>query len=87
MIKTTVYPWIQRTLIRFDYDKLKRTDKGLTMQYLIKINGYSRKQLTLLTKQYRHGGKVVRRQCTTHGFTSRYTDKDIQLLARLEDTS
>ena len=79
------YRWIQRTLIRFDYDKLKRTDKGLIMQYLIKISGYSRQQLTRLIQQYRHGGKVRRRQRTTHGFTRRYTDKDIQLLAQLDE--
>ena len=79
------YRWIQRTLIRFDYDKLKRADKGLLIQYLIKISGYSRQQLTRLIKQYRCGGKVIRRQRTTHGFTRRYTDKDIQLLARLDE--
>ena len=40
------YKWIQRTLIRFDYDKLKLKlkgkDKGLIVRYLIKISGYSR---------------------------------------------
>jgi len=61
------YRWVQRTLIRFDYDKLKRPDKGLIMQYLMKISGYSRQQLTRLIRQYRNGGKVVRRQRTAQG--------------------
>jgi len=72
-------------LIRFDYDKLKRTDKGLIMQYMIKISGYSRQQLTRLIKQYRHGGKIIRRQATTSGFTRKYTYADIQLLAHLDE--
>ena len=72
------YKWIQRTLIRFDYDQLKRREKGFIMQYLIKISGYSRQQLTRLIAQYRNGGKLIRRQRTTHGFSRRYTNNDIQ---------
>ena len=63
------YQWIARTLIRFEYDKLKRSDKGLIMRYLIKISGYSRQQLTRLIAQYRNGGRLIRRQRTTQGFT------------------
>jgi len=79
------YQWIQRTLIRFEYDTLKRYDKGLIMQYLIKISGYSRQQLTRLIAQYRNGGKLIRRQRTTHGFSRRYTNGDIQLIACLDE--
>ena len=55
------------------------------MQYLIKISGYSRHQLTRLIKQYRCGGKGIRCQRAIQGFTRRYTDKDIQLLAYLDE--
>jgi hypothetical protein len=79
------YQWIQRTLIRFEYEALKRRDKGLIMQYLIKISGYSRQQLTRLIAQYRHGGRLVRRQRTTQGFSRRYTNADIQRIAFLDE--
>jgi hypothetical protein len=79
------YKWIQRTLIRFDYDKLKRKDKGLIVLYLIKISGYSRQQLTRLISQYRRGGKLIRRQRTINGFHRRYTNNDIQLIAQLDE--
>jgi hypothetical protein len=36
------YQRLQRTLIRFDYDKLKRPEKGLIVKCLMKIGGYSR---------------------------------------------
>ena len=48
------YQWIQRTLIRFEYESLRRPEKGLIMRYLIKISGYSRQQLTRLISQYRN---------------------------------
>jgi hypothetical protein len=83
--KNDRYKWIQRTLIRFEYEMLKRQDKGLIMQYLIKISGYSRQQLTRLIAQYRNGGKLIRRQRTTHGFSRRYTNDDIQLIAHLDE--
>jgi len=79
------YQWIQRTLIRFDYDKLRRPHKGLIIQYLIKISGYSRQQLTRLISQYRKGGKLIRRQRTTQGFSRRYTNEDILLIAQLDE--
>ena len=79
------YKWIQRALIRFDYDKLKRKNKGLIMLYLIKIFGYSRQQLTRLISQYRRGGKLIRRQRTINGFHRRYTNGDIQLIAQLDE--
>ena len=79
------YKWIQRTLIRFEYDKLKRPGKGLITRYLIKISGYSRQQLTRLIAQYRQGGQLVRRHRATHGFSRRYTNDDIQLIAYLDE--
>jgi transposase InsO family protein len=79
------YKWIQRTLIRFDYDKLKRSDKGTLKQYLSKISGYSQPQITRLIKQYQNGGRLVCRQRTVSGFTRRYINEDIQLIAHLDD--
>ena len=79
------YQWIQRTLIRFDYGKLKRQDKGIIRQYLIKISGYSRQQVTRLIKQYQKGSRLVRRQRTVNGFRRRYTNADIQLIAYLDE--
>lgn len=79
------YKWIQRTLIRFDYDTAKRSAKGIIMRYLIKISGYSRQQLTRLIKQYRTRGRITHRQRTTNGFSRRYTNSDIELIAQLDE--
>ena len=78
------YKWIQSTLIRFNYDRLKRQEKGILIRYMAKISGYSRRQLTRLIQQQRRVGRLVRRQRTSNGFARRYTNADIQLIATLD---
>ena len=78
------YKWIQSTLIRFNYDRLKRQEKGILIRYMAKIIGYSRRQLTRLIQQQRRVGRLVRRQRTSNGFARRYTNADIQLIATLD---
>lgn len=79
------YRWIQRTLVRFRYLTLSKQDKGVLIQYLVKVSGYSRQQITRLIKQYRVSGQVVRRQRTVNGFAKRYSAEDIRLLAAMDE--
>jgi len=51
--KDECYQWIQKTLIRFRYISLKKAEKGVVIQYLIRMTGYSRQQLTRLIKPHR----------------------------------
>ncbi len=83
--KTECYRWIQRTLVRFQYLSLGKTDRGLIRRYLQQISGYSRAQIARLIKQYRKTGRIQRRQRTVKGFTTQYTREDIRLLARLDE--
>lgn len=82
--KDEAYRIIQGELVRFSYATLKRQDKGVVIQYLIAISGYSRQQITRLISQYVQTGKVVRSQRTAAGFATKYTDKDIRLLAQMD---
>ena len=81
-IKEDRYAWIQTTLVRFRYLQLSKTGKGLILSFLQKVSGYSRIQVKRLVKQYCKTGRIQRRQCTTNGFPRKYTDNDIQHLAR-----
>ena len=72
-------------MIRFRYLSLKKADKGVVIGYILRLTGYSRQQLTLLIKQYRETGQIVRQQRTVNGFTKRYTGKDIRLLATMDE--
>jgi len=63
---------------------LSKSDKGLVCRYLEKVSGYSRQHLTRLIHQYRQTGCVTRRQRTVQGFSRRYTEEDIRLLAAMD---
>jgi len=79
------YRWLQQELVRFDYLSLKKADKGIVIRYLLKVSGYSRQQLTRLIAQYRKTGRLRRYQRTVAGFKRRYTDRDIRLLAEMDE--
>lgn len=83
--KATGYQWIRSELIKFRYLTLARQDKGVVIRYLMKISGYSRPQITRLISQYRKNGRIVRQQRTVDGFKRQYTEKDIRLLAAMDE--
>lgn len=79
------YKWIEATLRKFRYLQLGRADKGIVIRFLCKMSQYSRQQITRLIRQYTDKRKIVRRQLTANGFKKRYTDADINLLARVDE--
>jgi len=83
--KNERYRWVQQSLAKFHYRDLNKPDKGIVMRYLVKVSGYSRAQLKRLIKQYRETGRIRRQQRTAKGFTRRYTDADIRLLAAMDE--
>lgn len=82
--KNERYQFIQKTLIKFRYITLKKPDKGIVNQYLKKVTGYSRQQLTRLIKQYKNVGKITWQPCRSNGFSSIYSIKDVKLLAEMD---
>ncbi len=78
------YQVVETILRKFRYAGLKRREKGIVIQFLIKISGYSRQQLTRMIARYQAHGALIRHQKTTNGFERQYTDEDIRLLARLD---
>jgi transposase InsO family protein len=83
--KDASYRWIQAELVRFKYLSCSRQDKGVVIRYLMKVSGYSRQQITRLVSQYRDTGRLQRRQRTIAGFSRRYTQEDIRLLAAMDE--
>lgn len=82
--KVERYQWIQKTLIRLKYMTLGRKDKGVVIQFIMKISSYSRQQLTRLIKQYVTTGKIVCRPQANRGFARHYTNEDIILLSEFD---
>lgn len=84
-VKKERYKWIQHELVRFQYPLLKKAGKGIVVRYLIKVSGYSRQTITRLIKQYRNTGVIIHRHVTSKGFQGKYTDKDIRLIAQMDE--
>ena len=42
--------WIEDLLIRFDYLRLRRNEKGVIREYIRKVTGYSHAQITQLIR-------------------------------------
>ncbi len=82
--KNERYQFIQKSLIKFRYITLKKSDKGIVNRYLRKVTGYSRQQLSRLIKQYKEIGKIKWNPCRSNGFSTIYTKKDIKLLADMD---
>lgn len=83
--RKALYGWLTHELRRFGYVRLGRSDKGLMRQYLAKVSGLSRAQLTRLITQFRHTGRISdRRGRPTRPFPRRYTAADVRLLAEID---
>ena len=78
------YEFVEKVLKRFSYARLKRHEKGIVIQFLMKVVNYSRQQVTRLIERQLKKGMLKRYQKTTNGFKKTYTDEDIRLLAKVD---
>ena len=68
--RAEIYAWVARTLGRHGYSRQNRADKGLLRQYLVKMTGLSRAQITRLIQQYRQGGELQPARYRRHRFAA-----------------
>ena len=83
--RSETYDWIERVLREFEYADLSKKDKGTLKEYLEKMSGYSRAQITRLIKKYQDTGKVVIEEYERHKFERKYCGSDIRLLAETSE--
>jgi hypothetical protein len=81
-----VYGWTEQTLVRHQYQALERREKGLVRQYIARMTGLSRAQVTRLIASYGKSGRVKAVSYQRRKFAHRYTKADVELLAYV-DTS
>lgn len=79
-----VYGWVERTLVRHQYASLDRPGKGLIRQYLARMTGLSRAQVTRLIGVYQQTGRVKAAVYQRTKFAQRYTAADVELLAYVD---
>src|ERR1700675_250288 len=79
------YDFIARTVRRFGYARLKRTDKGVVLRFLERVSGYSRQQLTRLVRRVHTQAPLLKRyRGSRTSFTRIFTNADVLLLAHTD---
>lgn len=82
--RAEVYAWVERTLVRHAYTSLGRADKGVVRQYVARMTGRSRAQVTRLIAAQRKTGQVKAAAYQRTKFAARYTAGDVGLLAYVD---
>jgi transposase InsO family protein len=80
-----LYDWVTKTLVEHKYNRAGRADKGLLRNYIAKMTGLSRAQVTRLIDRYKATGAVKQQSYQRNQFTRRYTPADIELLASVDE--
>ena len=79
------YAWLDRTLRRFGYFKLRKKAKVLVKRYAQSLTGYSDAQITRLVACKKRLGRIAAERPARHRFSRRYTYEDIALLAETDN--
>lgn len=82
--KEQIYSWIEKLLVHHQYHQQGRAVRGPLRQYVEKITGMSRAQVTRLIARFGKTGKVKPTVYQRHRFAQRYTARDVELLARVD---
>lgn len=80
-----LYDWVTKTVVEHKYDRAKRVDKGLLRNYIAKLTGLSRAQVTRLIGRYQSTGEVKQQSYQRNQFPRHYTPADIELLASVDE--
>jgi len=80
-----VYDWVAGTLVEHEYNGQRREAKGVLRQYIGKMTGLSRAQVTRLIGRYQQSGRVTERSYRRNRFARRYTAADIAQLAAVDE--
>ncbi len=77
--------WIEKVITKHRYLKCSHKDKGILKDYMMKMTGISRAQMTRLIAEYKKRGTLKPREYIRNSFERIYTKGDIELLAKLDN--
>jgi transposase InsO family protein len=78
------YAFVQRVLVAQEYAVQGKKERGRIRAYLSKVTGLSLPQMTRLIRQHRKDGVVQAVRYRRRRFASKYTAKDVRLLAEVD---
>jgi len=84
--RKTTYAWIDKFLKRFDYHAESKKCKGILKRYLVKMTGYSDRQVKRLIKEHSWFGRIcIKKSYHRNRFPKTYTREDINLLTKTDN--
>ena len=85
--RESAYDFVRRTLVAFNYHRLRKADRGCVRRYVVKVTALSPAQLTRLVARHAETGAVVdlRARNSRRPFETRYGPIDIRLLAEVDE--
>lgn len=78
------YKWVDEVLMRFRYLRLKKKERSIVKQYILKMTGYSDAQLTRLIQKKRKIGNIMLSSTKRNQFPRKYTTEDVALVAETD---
>jgi transposase InsO family protein len=82
--RAEVYAMVQASLVRQEYFRQGKKQRGAIRAYLCKLTGRSLPQMTRLIRQQKTHGEIRLVQRTRRRFATRYTEADVGLLAEVD---
>ena len=79
-----IYGFVEGVLKAHQYGRLDRAGKGIVRQFLSKVTGLSRAQITRLIQQWIETAQVKKKSAQRPRFPRRYTREDVTLLAEVD---
>lgn len=83
--KEEKYKWINDTLNKFNYLRLKKKEKGIVRKYITKMTGLSQSQTDRIIGRKKKFGKTFLMSTNRHRFPRKYSPADIALLIKTDN--
>ena len=83
--RAEVYAMVQESLVRQEYFRQGKKQRGAIRAYLSKLTGRSLPQMTRLIRRQKADGEIrLAPRAVRRGFATRYTETDVGLLAEVD---
>jgi len=79
------YNWISQILIGFNYFRIRKKEKTIVKEYIMKMTGLSDSQITRLINKHKKHGKIFISSSKRNKFPQKYTSHDIDLLIETDN--
>ena len=80
------YCWVDEVLTKFRYFSLRKKDKGIVRDYILRLTGMSKSQTDRLVNRKRKHGKVFLKETKRNRFPRKYNPVDIALLIKTDNS-